>query len=138
LVDRSFEQPLGRRRFAEVWARQVRWARLRRATFPAFFIPEAIAGSAIAMIAGAYAAFSIGVSVILTLAALAVIWFGAEAWLARVAGWHFRLTTLLAMPLRDLLLPILWIDAWLADEFVWRGNEMSVGEPTDHSLEGKA
>jgi ceramide glucosyltransferase len=138
LVDRSFEQPLGRRRFAEVWARQVRWARLRRATFPAFFIPEAIAGSAVAMIAGAYAAFSVGSSVLLTLAVLALIWFGAEGWLARAAGWHFRLITLLVLPVRDLLLPILWIDAWLADEFVWRGNEMSVGEPTDRSLEGKA
>jgi ceramide glucosyltransferase len=34
LVDAPFEQPLGRRRAGEVWARQLRWARLRRVSFP--------------------------------------------------------------------------------------------------------
>jgi ceramide glucosyltransferase len=33
LVDRPFVQPLGRRGALEVWHRQVRWARLRRASF---------------------------------------------------------------------------------------------------------
>src|SRR5574340_359253 len=36
LVDEPFQQPLGQRRFKDVWSRQVRWARLRRATFPLF------------------------------------------------------------------------------------------------------
>ena len=40
LVDQPFQQPLGRRRLKDVWYRQVRWARLRRATFPLFFLPE--------------------------------------------------------------------------------------------------
>ena len=39
LVDRPFQQPLGRRRLRDVWSRQLRWARLRRATFPFFFAP---------------------------------------------------------------------------------------------------
>ena len=30
--------------------------------------------------------------------------------------------------LRDLMLPIVYIDAWFTDEFVWRGNEMTVRE----------
>ena len=34
------QQPLGPRRLRDVWARQVRWARLRRATFPLYFAPE--------------------------------------------------------------------------------------------------
>ena len=33
LVDRPFPQPLGDRTAAEVWNRQLRWARLRRASF---------------------------------------------------------------------------------------------------------
>jgi ceramide glucosyltransferase len=33
LVDRPFPQPLGYRAAAEVWRRQIRWARLRRDTF---------------------------------------------------------------------------------------------------------
>uniref|UniRef100_UPI00056BA4D2 ceramide glucosyltransferase n=1 Tax=Rhizobium fredii TaxID=380 RepID=UPI00056BA4D2 len=44
LVSAPFEQPLGTRTFREVWARQCRWARLRRVTFPQFFAPEILAG----------------------------------------------------------------------------------------------
>lgn len=28
--------------------------------------------------------------------------------------------------LRDLLLPVLWVDAWAGTDFVWRGNQMSI------------
>lgn len=45
LVDRPFEQPLGFRSAAEVWARQLRWARLRRMSFPLLFLPEILLGS---------------------------------------------------------------------------------------------
>jgi ceramide glucosyltransferase len=30
--------------------------------------------------------------------------------------------------LRDLMLPIIYIDAWFVDNFVWRGNEMDMRE----------
>jgi hypothetical protein len=35
-----------------------------------------------------------------------------------------------ALPFRvsDLILPVIYIDAWITDEFVWRGNEMTVHE----------
>src|SRR5262249_43698111 len=45
LVDRPFEQPLGVRTASEVWNRQLRWARLRRASFKAFFVPEILTGA---------------------------------------------------------------------------------------------
>ena len=51
LVDRPFPQPLGHRTAAEVWHRQVRWARLRRASFFAYFLPEAVSGGVLPMIA---------------------------------------------------------------------------------------
>jgi hypothetical protein len=28
--------------------------------------------------------------------------------------------------LRDLLLPVLWFDAWIGTDFVWRGHQMSI------------
>ncbi len=124
LVENPFEQPLGRRSAAEVWKRQSRWARLRRMTFPLFFVPELLVGSAFPVLAGAYAAAAYGLNAAAVGAVLLAGWFGAEAALARRAGWHLSLQTLLAFLLRDLLLPVLWIDAWLSDEFVWRGNEM--------------
>ncbi len=37
LVNEPFQQPLGARKLKDVWARQLRWARLRRATFPLAF-----------------------------------------------------------------------------------------------------
>ncbi len=30
--------------------------------------------------------------------------------------------------LRDALLPILWLEGWAGNTFVWRGNAMSVAE----------
>ena len=30
------------------------------------------------------------------------------------------------MIVRDLCLPIVWLDAWLVDDFTWRGQQMSV------------
>jgi len=44
VVNRPFPQPLGHRTAAEVWRRQLRWARLRRDTFRAYFVPEVAAG----------------------------------------------------------------------------------------------
>ena len=40
LVDQPFQQPLGARKMKDVWSRQLRWARLRRVTFPFHFVPE--------------------------------------------------------------------------------------------------
>ena len=60
LVDRPFPQPLGYRSAAEVWHRQVRWARLRRASFFAYFLPEAVSGGVLPMIALAAVAPALG------------------------------------------------------------------------------
>ncbi|HEX3499543.1 MAG TPA: ceramide glucosyltransferase [Stellaceae bacterium] len=126
LVDNPFEQPLGRRTGAEVWARQVRWARLRRVTFPLFFLAELLTGAALPILAGCYAAVRLGLSPGPILALLLVLWYGAEAMLARTAGWHFSPRLPLALLLRDLALPVLWIAAWLSNDFVWRGNAMNL------------
>jgi ceramide glucosyltransferase len=127
LVDTPFEQPLGWRTATEVWSRQLRWARLRRASFPWLFLPEIFLGSALPTIAVAVAASGYGLSVPLSITVLLVIWFGAERALAESAGWHRSLRLAVALLVRDLLLPVLWIGALLGTDFVWRGNEMTVG-----------
>jgi hypothetical protein len=78
VMDSPFEQPLGRRRVAEIWARQVRWSRLRRITFPALFIPEILTGCVPPLIAAIYFAMSRDLSVGLVAALLLAIWFAAE------------------------------------------------------------
>jgi ceramide glucosyltransferase len=125
VMDSPFTQPLGRRSAAQVWGRQVRWARLRRITFPAMFLPEILTGSTLPLIAGLYFAASEGLSLALVTALLWAIWFGAEAMLTRCAGWHFSWRMPLALLIRDLLLPVMWVDAWLNNEVVWRGSTVS-------------
>jgi ceramide glucosyltransferase len=128
LAPGPFMQPLGRRHFAEVWRRQVRWARLRRVTFKAFFLPELLIGSffPLAVATGLAAA---GLVPATTPLLLAGIWYGAEALLARAAGWHLSLVTPAAWLIRDALLPVLWVAAWVGNGFVWRGNAMTVETP---------
>ncbi|MEJ0093738.1 MAG: ceramide glucosyltransferase [Methylocella sp.] len=128
LVDSPFEQPLGHRGLRDVWMRQVRWARMRRKTFPLFYAPEILAGAALPCLAAAYAAFMMDWSVPAIVLAVALAWYVPEALLALTTRWHFSWRMPLLFALRDLMLPAMYIDAWFVDNFVWRGNEMSVRE----------
>ena len=123
LVDAPFEQPLGYRSAGEVWARQLRWAQLRQASFRPYYALEILAGSLAPLAAAAYAVAALGLPLGSVLA-VAAAWYGAEAALARAAGWHLSLRSPAAWILRDILLPLLWIGGWLGRGFVWRGNEM--------------
>lgn len=124
LVDRPFEQPLGRRGAAAVWARQLRWARLRRMSFVWLFLPEAIVGSFFPALALAWVAPAFGMNPAAAVVAMLALWVGAELALAHCAGWRVSARLIPALLLRDLLLPALWIGAWLGDGFVWRGTAM--------------
>jgi len=126
LVDRPFPQPLGDRTAAEVWHRQVRWARLRRASFFAYFLPEALSGGVLPMIALAVVAPAVGLPLAPSVAAFAIIWYASETLLAVIAGWHVSTRYPLICLARDALLPLLFVAALQGDDFVWRGNEMQV------------
>ena len=60
LIDRPLAQPLGHRTASEVWNRQLRWARLRRASFFLYFAPEIFSGGVLPMIGVAYMAHEFG------------------------------------------------------------------------------
>jgi ceramide glucosyltransferase len=126
LIDRPLAQPLGYRTAAEIWNRQVRWARLRRASFFLYFLPEAISGGALPMIVLALIAPALGLPVALSVASLGALWYGSEMLLAAAAGWHLSPLSPLHALTRDLMLPVLFISAMRGDDFVWRGNEMQV------------
>jgi ceramide glucosyltransferase len=123
-----FEQPLGFRTAAEVWLRQARWARTRRKSFPLFYAPEIFAGAALPCLAAAYAAFNFDVSVAATLFCVALAWYIPETLLALALKWPVSWLTPFVFVLRDMMLPVIYIDAWCIDNFVWRGNEMTVRE----------
>lgn len=126
LVQRPFPQPIGRRGFAEVWRRQLRWSRYRRMGFPRYFAAEIVTGGFLPLLLG-LALVAAGALAPWALVALAVAWYLAEAWLARAAGWPVSARAALAWALRDLLLPLLWVAAWAGRGFAWRGNRMAVG-----------
>jgi len=126
LVDRPLAQPLGRRSAAEVWNRQVRWARLRRASFIFYFLPEILSGGVLPMIAAAIVADAVGLPPVLSAAIFGALWYGGEMLLAAAADWHVSVLHPLYGLARDLLLPVLFVNALHGSEFVWRGNEMQV------------
>jgi ceramide glucosyltransferase len=126
LVDRPFEQPLGYRTAAEVWNRQVRWARLRRASFFAYFLPELFSGGVLPMIAFAFVADAAGLPMALSTLLFGALWYGAEMLLAAAADWYIGTFFPVVALTRDLLLPVLFFSALRGNDFVWRGNEMQV------------
>ncbi len=126
LVDSPFEQPLGFRNFRDVWLRQARWARMRRKTFPLFYAPEIVAGATLPCLAAAYAASMLDLNMAATVLGVAFAWYCPEALLARRNGWHFSWRTPLLFIFRDLMLPVIYIEAWITNEFVWHGNEMTM------------
>jgi ceramide glucosyltransferase len=128
LVDRPFAQPLGVRRFADVWKRQLRWARLRRVTFPHYYTSEALTSSIPFYIAAMLGAAELHMTPLEALFAVAAFWYAVEAALALIAGWPLSWLSLFSWIARDLLLPWLWVQGWAGDSFEWRGNTMTVAE----------
>jgi ceramide glucosyltransferase len=129
VVDRPFAQPLGRRRLADVWRRQLRWARLRRLSFPGLFCAELPAGGVWPCLSATWLA-SEDVLPWAGVVAMVLAWYGAEALLARAFGWPLRLRSPLFWIARDLLLPVLWARAWTLRGYEWRGNAVDVQSTT--------
>jgi ceramide glucosyltransferase len=126
LANRPFAQPLGRRSAAEVWHRQLRWARLRRASFLIYFLPEVFSGGLLPIIAVGIVASALNTPVAPSVGVFGAIWYGGEMVLAAAAGWRVSARSPLCALVRDLLLPVLFVSALRGNGFVWRGNEMQV------------
>jgi ceramide glucosyltransferase len=137
LADGAFAQPLGRRSAAQVWGRQIRWARLRRATFPGFFALEILSGLAAPLACLLFAAWVLDLDrwdVTVVASGYAATWFAAEAWLAATVGWFLSWRSPLLWLMRELLLPVLLIQAWLGKSLSWRGNAMTSARGDDAAL----
>jgi len=130
LVDAPFDQPLGRRDAGEVWRRQVRWSRLRRASFKSYYTAEIITGGMLPLVAAGFVASALGAPVTGILVALAALWYGGETLLAVAAGWHVTWRSPLVFALRDALMPVLWVYGWTGNGYVWRGNHIQTATPS--------
>ena len=61
-------------------------------------------------------------------AALAAFWYACDAYLCRAAGWPVAASSVIAWVTRDLMLPVLWAQAWIGNTVSWRGNEMKLAD----------
>jgi ceramide glucosyltransferase len=86
-------------------------------------MPEVVAGGLLPLLMAAVAAAGLGLPVLATVLVLAGLWYGMEMLLASAAGWHLSWRSPLAALVRDLLLPVVWIEGW-RNGFVWRGTPM--------------
>jgi ceramide glucosyltransferase len=117
--------PVGRRSLAEVWSRQLRWARLRRAAYPGHYALEILTGILPPLVLAATAGLAPA-----SILAFVALWYGAEAALARSAGWPLSRRSPIAWAIRDALLPAIWIAGWTRGRYVWRGNTVDVATRT--------
>jgi ceramide glucosyltransferase len=81
------------------------------------------------VLASGYSAAALGFDPVAAAAGMLGLWLAAEAVLARAAGWHMSLWSPVAWVIRDLALPVLWLQGLAGSSFTWRGNEMTVAEP---------
>ena len=126
LADGGFLQPLGWRSFKDVWSRQLRWAKLRRSTFPSFYLLEIFSGFLAPFLALLAASNALGQDVLGIGLAYALMWFLIEWWLTATVDWHMSWRMPFLWLLRELLIPVIWVMAWFGNSFEWRGHKMKV------------
>lgn len=128
VVSRPFDQPLGHRTFKQVWARQVRWAKVRKDGFPIIFAGELLTGGFLPLLAlGGLTA--LGAIPVVVAGAAVFVWYGAQWVVAWRAGWPGSAMQAAAWLLRDLLIPAIWVAAQVSRGFVWRGHKMGLPTP---------
>ena len=120
--------PLGRRRWRDVWLRQVRWARtrLRLPVWPLVLWEPAI-GGAVSGIAGAAALAGMGVgasAVALGLLFHIALWLAAEKWFMAGRGLAFGPRAAAAAFVRETLAPLLMLQALGGRTIDWRGTDL--------------
>lgn len=138
--------PLGRRRWSEVWRRQVRWGstRLNLTTeVKALVLFEPAIGWLASGLAGTVALVAYGVDaglLALALVAHTIAWFAAEAWFVVGYGLPFRPRAWVAALVREALAPVLAAQAWRGRHRIdWRGTDLAAGwRPSGDGAAGKS
>lgn len=126
LIDGPVPQPLGRRSFVEVWRRQIRWAQLRRQSFPRLFVGEPLSTSLLPAAAAGAAAEISGIGFLLGFLTSLTLWVAVETALAAWAGWRRGPRYALACLVRDGMAFAIWLLAWGRHRYVWRGNTVDM------------
>jgi ceramide glucosyltransferase len=116
---RSVAQEIGRRTLRDVYARQSRWAVIRRAMEPWSFPFEPVYSPFFAALAGAFAAPLIGMSPALAAGGSLMLWFAAEIGVSALKGWDVSAWAPLSFLGREILSLVTWLHAWTTRDVVW-------------------
>ncbi|HEX9522711.1 MAG TPA: glycosyltransferase family 2 protein [Reyranella sp.] len=137
--------PLGRRRWSDVWRRQVRWGstRLNLTTeVKALVLFEPAIGWLASGLAGSVALLAYGVgtgTLALALAAHTIAWFAAEAWFTVGYRLPFGPRAWAAALVREALVPVLAARAWQGRHRIdWRGTNLAAGWRPGDDAAGKS
>ena len=137
--------PLGRRRWSDVWRRQVRWGstRLNLTTeVKALVLFEPAIGWLASGLAGGVALVAYGVGMgylALAVALHTLAWFAAEAWFVSGYGLPFGPRAWMAALAREALAPVLAAQAWRGRHRIdWRGTNLAAGWRPGDGAAGKS
>jgi ceramide glucosyltransferase len=122
----TVEQEIGARTLRDVYARQARWATIRRKEEPLTFAFEPIACALPASFAAAVAAPMFHASPVTGFAMIFGGWYALEWLTAFAKGWETRPWTPFAFLGRDLILLAAWAHAWRTREVTWAGRKRDV------------
>jgi len=137
--------PLGRRRWSDIWRRQVRWGstRLNLPTeVKALVLLEPAIGWLASGLAGSAALIACDVgagALALALAAHTIAWFAAEAWFVMGYRLPFGPRAWAAALVREALVPVLAAQAWHGRHRIdWRGTNLAAGWRPGDGAAGKS
>ena len=137
--------PLGRRRWSDIWRRQVRWGstRLNLPTeVKALVLLEPAIGWLASGLAGSAALIACDVgagTLALALAAHTIAWFAAEAWFVMGYRLPFGPRAWAAALVREALVPVLAAQAWHGRHRIdWRGTNLAAGWRPGDGAAGKS
>jgi len=121
-----FFQPLGDKKFGAIWLRQLRWAKLRRHSFPAFFYLEILSGIFFPLACLVFSYGMMGGIAGFVIPAYLGLWYLAEIFVNFLIGWPVSLRHFCAIIMRDALLPVLWLAAFGKGHYQWQGYKVDM------------
>ena len=125
-------QHVGRRRFSDVWDRQLRWMVVRRAATPLVFLVEPFLGLLFTVFAGALGAAALDLPWWLSACGTIAVWRALDTLILVGRGWGWSWKSLAAALCWDLLMPALWFAALFARTVRWGGSDINlVASPRD-------
>ncbi len=125
-AENTVDQEIGARTIGDVYARQARWAVIRRNEEPATFALEPLACPLPAALAGALAAPLLGAGAATGFAATLLGWYAIELAVTALKRWELSPWTPTAFLGRDGMLLAAWTRAWFTRSVTWQGQRQDV------------